>query len=240
MTLCPTHHDQATKGAMPEAEQRGYKARPYNIQRNRVNGPLEVKQDYCAADFGSVTVVGDGTFLSIDGEAILGFHLGEKNLEISLLLYDEADNLVLEIDRNEWVSGDALPWDIEADWQTLTIRERARQISLSINGKTIPIEIRGQIWRKGVRVTLDKNGISFAHQGSGISELALVGMALNVDMEKFSLGLGQGNPSAMFISWPQRRERLWRAKAAWLKIVKDRDSIGTSDASEPTSSSKVS
>jgi hypothetical protein len=71
MVLCPTHHDQATKKAMPEEEQRRFKAEPFNIKMNRVNGPLEVKQDYCAADFGTVTVVGEGTFLSMNGESIL-------------------------------------------------------------------------------------------------------------------------------------------------------------------------
>ena len=38
MVLCPLHHDQATKGAMPEAEQRRFKAKPYNVQRGLAQG----------------------------------------------------------------------------------------------------------------------------------------------------------------------------------------------------------
>src|SRR5450755_2216738 len=33
MVLCPLHHDQATKGAMPAIEQRQMKSAPHNIQR---------------------------------------------------------------------------------------------------------------------------------------------------------------------------------------------------------------
>jgi hypothetical protein len=96
MALCPNHHDQATKGAMPEAEQRKYKSRPRNIERGLVDGLLQIKQDYCAANFGSVTIVGSGTFLRIDGEDILGFHMGAGNLEVSLRLFNEQDELLLE------------------------------------------------------------------------------------------------------------------------------------------------
>jgi 5-methylcytosine-specific restriction endonuclease McrA len=140
MVLCPLHHDQATKGAMPQVEQRKLKANPRNISDGFVKGRLAVKQDYCAADFGSVTVVGAGTFLRIGGEDIIGFHLGEGNLEINLRIYSESDDLLLHIDRNEWISGDPLPWDIEADWQMLTLRERARRITVSLNAKTVPLQ----------------------------------------------------------------------------------------------------
>ncbi len=129
------HHDQATKRAMPEVEQRKFKEKPYNIIRGLAKGLMAVRQDYCAADFGSITVVGDGPFLRIGVEDIIGFHLDEGNLALSLRLFSEKDELLLDIVRNEWISGDSLPWDIEADWQVLTLRERARRITVSINAK---------------------------------------------------------------------------------------------------------
>ena len=221
MVLCPTHHDKATKGAMPEAEQRRLKANPHNIQRGLAKGLLAVKQDYCAANFGSVTVIGDGPFLRMNGEDILGFNIGDNNLQISLRLFSEADELLVEIDRNEWISGDPLPWDIEADWQVLTLRERARQISLSLNAKAVPIEIRAELWRAGKRVLLDSNGISIGAKRAlvvGFADMALVGMTLDVDTEKFSFGPPPQNPHAAIVSWPNIRERLWKAKDAWKKI----------------------
>lgn len=218
MVLCPTHHDQATKGAMPESEQRHFKACPKNIERGLAKGLLAVKQDYCAVDFGSVTVVGEGTFLEIDNEPILGFHLGDHNLEVTLRLFSDKDDLLLEIIRNEWVSGDPLPWDIEADWQTLVIRERARKISISLNGKTIPLEMEGELWRSGKLVKIGKEGIFVSHLKSGIQELALVGTRLSINSETMQIDRQPENPNAAFVSWPNRRERLWKAKDAWKKI----------------------
>jgi hypothetical protein len=218
MVLCPLHHDQVTKGAMPEAEQRQFKANPKNIERGFANGLLAVKQDYCAADLGSVTVVGEGTFLEIDGQPILGFNLGNNNLEISLSLFDEQDKLLLEIDRNEWISGDPMPWDIEADWQTLTIRERARRISVSIDGKSVPLEIRGELWKSGKQVQIGKDVILVSHIKSGFQELALVGMKITIDTAGMKFGPKDTEIGGMIVSWPNRRERLWKAKEAWKKL----------------------
>ena len=53
MILCPYCHDEATK-AMPELEQRGHKANPYNIQRGMVSGSLEINHSECAVDLGTV------------------------------------------------------------------------------------------------------------------------------------------------------------------------------------------
>lgn len=221
MVLCPNHHDQATKGAMPQVEQRKFKANPCNIARGLVKGLLAVRQDYCAADFGSVTVVGDGTFLRIGGEDIIGFNLGEGNLEISLRLYSESDELLLRIDRNEWVSGDSLPWDIEADWQTLTLRERARSITVSLNAKFKPLRVSGAFYRLGKRVTISDNGIQVGGKSvTGISEVAFVGMLLEVyeNVPGFSFGPHPTRPGGVIVPWPNRTERLWKAKDAWKKI----------------------
>lgn len=130
MVLCPQHHDQATKKALPEPEQREHKANPYNKRRNYAGGLLEVKQDYCAINMGTVFMVGEGACLRIDGEDLLKIEMGEKHLQISLRFYDEKDNLLVHIDCNEWISGEILPWDIEADWQKLIIRHKSRDIRL--------------------------------------------------------------------------------------------------------------
>jgi hypothetical protein len=50
MVLCPLHHDQATKGAFPVANQREAKANPKNLITGRANGLLAITQDYCAAE----------------------------------------------------------------------------------------------------------------------------------------------------------------------------------------------
>jgi hypothetical protein len=227
MVLCPLHHDQATKGAMPEAEQRRLKANPWNIRHNRARGNLAIRQDYCAAGFGSVSWVGEGTFLRIDGEDMLGFNLGDGNLEVSLRLFSQTDELLVEIVRNEWVAGDPLPWDIEADWQTLTIRERARKISLSLNAKEVPLEIRAQFWRKGKYIECSTEGISMSTGPTkgkvALQELSLVGGALELNIED-KVGV-LGAEGGYIISWPNRRERLWKAKETWLKLKREREAL---------------
>lgn len=213
---------------MTESEQREHKARPRNIQNGLVRGFLEVKQDYCAADFGTVTVVGSGTFLRIGGEDMIGFHLGDRNLEVSLRLFSETDELILEIDRNEWVSGDPLPWDIEAGWQVLTLREKARHISVSLNAKAVPLEVRAEFRRFGKVVTVNEHGIRVGgRNGNAISNLALVGMLLEVEIDEtgFKIGPISGHSHGCFISWSNRRERLWKAKDVWKKI--EAGKIGT-------------
>src|ERR1700675_4189052 len=88
-----------------------------------------------------------------------GVSMGPQNLKKSLKLFSETDAFLIEIVRNEWISGDPLPWDIEADWQTLTLRERNRKISIFVNARTVPMRLRGEFWRSGKAIVIDKNGI---------------------------------------------------------------------------------
>ena len=222
MVLCPDHHDQATKGAMPESEQRRLKATLHNISRGLAKGLMAVRQDYCAADFGSMTILGSGPFLRIAGEDIFGFHLEDGSLQISLCLYSPTDDLPLHIDRNEWISGDTSPWDVEADWQTLTLRERARHISVSINAKTIPMQVGGVFYKSGKRVLLNRSGITWGETAmGGMSDFAAVGMLLEIEADKEGCRLGphKTHSHAMIINHRDHRERLRLAKDAWRKIT---------------------
>jgi hypothetical protein len=144
---------------MPVHEQRELKSTPYNIARGRAQGDLTVVQDYCAADLGTITVVGEGPFLRIHGIDILSLYLGAKNLEISLKLFSETNDLLLQIERNVWVSGDPMPWDIQADWQKLTLRQRARKISICLDAKQKPPKIEGEFWYSNQKITIEKEKI---------------------------------------------------------------------------------
>jgi hypothetical protein len=217
MVLCPTHHDQASKGAMPVGEQREFKSTPHNIKLGRALGELEVKQSYCAADLSTITVVGEGPFIRINGNDILSLYMGPKNLELSLKVYSEANDLLVEIDRNEWVSGDPMPWDIEADWQKLVLREKARKISISLDAKKIPLQLTGEFWHSNKKVTINKDGILVHGRATiGLANLALVGGGVDVDIERVRVSPSDG----VIISWENPRERLWKARAAWEKMKK--------------------
>jgi hypothetical protein len=221
MVLCPLHHDQVTKGAMSENEQRQHKCEPVNIRKHRVKGLLELRQNYCAASFGSVIIVSEGPFLQINGESILSLDLGEGNLEVSIRLFSSADEPLLEIVRNEWTSGDPLPWDIEANWQTLTLRERAQKITLSLNGREIPLEVRGELWRGGRFYRIDRDRIHVGGTPSmkmSIANMALVGSGVSIEGEEMKVVPGGGT----IISHREPRERLRIAKEAWRRMQRER------------------
>jgi hypothetical protein len=223
MVLCPLHHDQATKGALPHDRQREYKKHPRNIVRGYVNGLLALTQDYCAASLGSTQVVGEGPFLLVDQEPLIGFYMGPHNLELSLCLFDQNDAPLLEIDRNEWISGDPLPWDIQADWRQLTVRQRQRDIILSLDARRVPLELRGKFWRHGQAISISPQGIEFEGaplNNSGIRDLALVGASISIDTTSTGMKITPqaGSPGAVFVSWPNPRERLYRAREAWRRL----------------------
>lgn len=221
MVLCPNHHDMATKGAMPEAVQREYKSLPRNIRDKRARGKLEVYQDYCAIKLGTMTLVNEGPFLQIDGNDVLVCYLSDRKLELSLKLYDEDDHLLVEIERNEWVSGDPLPWDIQGEYQRLAIREKARKISLSLDLTRTPAELRAQFWYHGKYITCDPLKIQIGPNPAkvSVSNFALVGGSISIDQGAVKVCK---EPDAVLISWPSERERLWRAKDAWEKLSRSR------------------
>jgi hypothetical protein len=205
---------------MPIAEQREFKSTPHNIKQGHALGLLEVKQDYCAADLGSITIVGEGPFLKIDGTDILSLDMGPKNLEVSLKLFSETNELLVEIDHNEWVSGDPMPWDIETDWQKLILREKARKISISLDAKQKPLRIEGEFWCSTQKIKINKDKVMVHGRTTmGLSNLALVGGGVDLNTERIIIASG-----GAVVSWPNPRERLWKAHDAWKKIKAARQS----------------
>jgi hypothetical protein len=87
MLLCPNHHRVATLGAMPEEEQRRYKADPYNRRHGIVEGILRTFQPALVLALGSNYFFGDGTILEVDTTPLLQLHMGpERTVELSVEL----------------------------------------------------------------------------------------------------------------------------------------------------------
>lgn len=223
MVLCPQHHDQATKGALPVNEQYAAKRKPYNIERGLAGGLLKVVQSYAAVELGSITMIGEGSFIRAHDRQILGLRVQDGSLLVSLTLYSETGELLCDIHDNEWISGDPLAWDIEASWQTLVVRERKGSINLAFDAKSIPMKLTGTFWHQGVRIHI-KQGVVFINQREmhfGLSNLAFVGTTFKIDDDKLAM---DPNGEGVIISWPDKRERLWKAVAAWNKIKSKRQS----------------
>jgi hypothetical protein len=191
MVLCPFHHIQATQGAMPVEIQRKVKTNPKNIREGYAKGLLKIWQKYCAIGVGSNILVNEGPVVRIDGSNLLECYLGDENLELSLRLYSKESDLLVEIDKNEWKSGDPLPWDIEAAFQRLTIRQRKGEISLSLDAKQIPMELRAQFWFGGKYIELARDRIFIGTRNVSLTGgFAAVGGPLEINRDTVGIASG--------------------------------------------------
>lgn len=223
MLLCPTHHYEATVNAMLEQEQRLLKANPFNINAGYVEGMLKVNQDTPAINVGSVQFVGEGDFLIVDGENLLSVRIVEGRLEISMKLYESSDRLIAEIDGNEWISGDRLPWDLACSFQWLRIRSKPRDIELEIDARSYPFEIHADMWRKGVNFQLTPDSLKF----NGISSrgtlrnLCLVAGRLEVDTSKKEFRIAPDSRFGMghFVSESNVGQRVRIGLQAWKELT---------------------
>jgi hypothetical protein len=62
----------------------------------------------------------------------------DGRLHLSARLYDAEGELLAEIVDNEWVSGNPLPWDLDARFSYLKIRNGLRQIALKMDARKDP------------------------------------------------------------------------------------------------------
>lgn len=155
MALCPGCHDMATRGAMPQYKQLEYKKNPYNIIRGYSKGKLIINPGTIPFLFiGHNTIDPFGDIIVVNDESLLGINVNvDGSIELSLKLYDEDDNLVMEILNNEWISGDYFVWDIEVSYQWIRIRRKQREYILQIDTRGI-IGIRANLWRSGSNIRL--------------------------------------------------------------------------------------
>jgi hypothetical protein len=159
MALCPTCHAMATAGALTETEQRQHKARPRNVERGFADGLLKLNQEECVVAVGDTRLGGNVELLRVDDEPLLALYLGQdKQLLLSATVYGPDDGLLLRIDRNEWVTGDAAPWDIDYRFRYLALRRADRDISLEFDARHDPIRLRASLWRHGHNIKLWPGG----------------------------------------------------------------------------------
>ncbi len=236
MVLCPIHHDQATKKALTEEEQRAGKRDPFNLRRGSVDGSLKVNQKHLAVEAGGVLMVADGPLIKVDDEPLLETRIVDGVLAITARLYDEDARLLASIEENEWTSGDPLPSDIESDHRKLTLRSKSHDIRLQLNAQATPVLLRGKLWHNGAQIRLRSSGIQInehkAEGGGGIYELGLVELGLNLVTETGTLEMGplHEGESGMTVSEPDPVRRVAmalnaraRLRGGSLAIEKPRD-----------------
>jgi hypothetical protein len=87
-----------------------------------------------------------------------------------------------------------------------------------------PLFLAAELWKGGKLWKVTKNGIGASADGGdkplgGVEDLALVGGALEVNSEGFTMESSDGS---YIVSWPNRRERLWKAKNLWRQLQRNR------------------
>lgn len=179
-------------GAITEVDQRGAKAAPFNIQRGLVEGVLIINSQIYALMAGTVDFIGPGFKVIVDGESLLRLDCDSRGrLMLSIDLRDGQNKVLALIDRNEWIAGDPMPWDIEFGYNTLTVRQRAGTISLNIDARGAFVSIRGTLQSAGQTFEVAKDAIRFngVAPGSGLAHLGLVGACLVADTQAGTLSI---------------------------------------------------
>ena len=145
----------ATRGAMPKYEQLEYKKNPYNIINGYSKGKLIINSGTIPfLLIAHNTIFPSENIITVNGESLLGINISDDGfIGLSLKLYDENDNLVMEIIDNEWISGDFLAWDIEVSYKWIKIRPKKRKIILDIKIDGI-IKIKADLWRRRSNIKL--------------------------------------------------------------------------------------
>ncbi len=219
MVLCPLCHDMATKGVFTAEYQREIQASPFNVRRGLAGGMLYTKQDYCAVMAGGVLMVGEGPVVVVDGEPLLTLTPGSNgHVKLSMNLRDRSGNLIALIEDNEWISGDAAVWDMESDYQKLTVRSGSNNVALNLNMKGEPAHLKAKFWRSGYLVDLRGIGIRVngVNAGQGLAEgLAFAGMMFELDTRTSVVRLVPQLENAFLVSEPDPLERLRKTVEAW-------------------------
>lgn len=231
MVLCPYCHGEVGYGLLDEDEQRRHKANPYNIVHGLAQGPLALQQRTLAIALGTTEFVGDGTFIRVDNHPLLSLSLsGDGRLQVSVELNDHDGNLLALIDKNEWITGDPHPWDVEYGGRWLIIRRRQGEISLHVDARPSVVSVRGSLWYKRQHFVINEAGIRFndtAMQpeqrnigGVGVANLCVVAAGLVATEVSPNLQIVPDSrfPHAVLISWPDVDERLRRGFEAWEQL----------------------
>ena len=106
MALCPYCHAITTAGAMPVNQQRSYKAKPFNVKHGNSKGTLFVNSDRPLFNLAGNLFGINGPLIRVDGEDLIALTVNEEGaITLSCSIFDENDQLIFELNENEWLTG---------------------------------------------------------------------------------------------------------------------------------------
>jgi hypothetical protein len=189
MILCPNCHDMASKGALTVEEQRKFKARPHNAKKGYAAGFLKLPSVAPVLNLGGTVFVNDGTVLAFRDKPVLSVGVNEEGgLQLSMVLQDSDGQTLAVVENNEWVSGDAHIWDLEAGYRRLKLRQRSRKIALEIDGRQWPIMVRAHLWEDGRQIFVGPDGLAFGGHRRSVEWFNMTFAAMHFSFDEFSEG----------------------------------------------------
>ena len=149
-----------------------------------------------------------------------------SQLLFSIKLYGQNNAFLARIENNEWVAGDPLPWDIESSFQRLTIRNKKRDIAVSVNLHSTPAQLKGSLWKNGQKVELAPDKILV--DGVVIKNVQFMGLCfvglnleLNTRQKTFNIVPDPRFGEGYFIQEGESlAERIEIARIRWLKLIR--------------------
>lgn len=176
--LCDQHHREKGAGLLPaevivEANKYSYNrktgiSKPYDLHYSGNECEIVMGGNSFRTANG-----GYGTLLlpvSVDGTPLLAFILGDGHLLLNVNVFDEYNQLVLQINNNQLVQF-ASPWDIQLVGRNLLIREAERKILIDITFEP-PERIvinRGRFLRNGVEILIRRDRVIIVNNGMTFS-----------------------------------------------------------------------
>ncbi|HVN43678.1 MAG TPA: SEC-C metal-binding domain-containing protein [Steroidobacteraceae bacterium] len=168
------------------------KQRPYNAVRGYANGQLWTPSKVIAVAAGTNLFVGAGFKFVVDDEQLLELRRDSAGrLLLTVSLRDADDRVLLSMVDNEWVTGDPLPWDFEYGYNVVKLRRAQRRVALEIDARATPVQITGELWRKGQQFGVSGPNLTF----DGVSRMlafrgiAFVGSSLTADTRTGTFGI---------------------------------------------------
>ncbi|MET3232045.1 UNVERIFIED_ORG: trigger factor [Burkholderia sp. 1263] len=185
--LCKQHHGEKENGLLPKEVVEAANQNPFNL-RNGVSKPYLLHYSGSKVE----CVIGNTVFrtragqqilvpLMLRGEPVLKFDLADGHLLLSLTVYDEDENELLRIDKNELVYS-MLAWDITLIGRTLRLRQAERHINIEIEFiAPNKVHIRRGIFHKsGAEVLVGKDYVYVTNNANLISSGSMEGVDFGI------------------------------------------------------------
>lgn len=221
--LCDGHHREKTNNLLPTDTVREARANPINLRRGESHPyDLHYSGERCKADIGSNIHVWprirDGMLtvpLIVDDTPLVMFRVEDGHLLLTVQLFDQDNNLLVQIADNELVFSTA-PWDVELEARTLTVRAGLGDILVRMTfapPSGVMLD-RAKIFRNGIGIEVKPESVTLPnsdiHMSGNYAQDCILGVAVG---EYPPLGAAfslDGEPRNPFRQHPSVEKRVLR------------------------------